>query len=324
MARRIQRRQRLICSLANRVRCATEIADPAKDRNGCLLRHRSRDPERISHGSPDLAKAEGRMPAQRVADQGSDSNAKAGRPVLCEGNRQGYPPPTNKFRWCTSRLRVNPVSKIVRQCATNATVLLGTRRNESNSRDRTLERHAVQARQRFKQAGNSAVSIYAPIVDFSVADVWDAIFSLKDPECLNSEALLALYKSAGAECPTLPVDGGVSRPCGSSRFGCWTCTVVSRDRAVSAMIDQGNTDLSPLNEFRDWLAAMRDLPENRCRWRRNGAAGPGPLTLPARREVLRRLRRAERKSPWRLLTTPEEREIRRLWALDLVDKSYRE
>src|SRR6266508_3667917 len=28
---------------------------------------------------------------------------------------RGYPPPSNKFRWCTDRLRINPVNKVLRR-----------------------------------------------------------------------------------------------------------------------------------------------------------------------------------------------------------------
>ena len=47
-----------------------------------------------------------------------------------------------------------------------------------------------------------------------------------------------MYRNANAgECP-LVVDE-TTPSCGNSRFGCWTCTVVSKDRSMEAMIDNG-------------------------------------------------------------------------------------
>src|SRR5688500_1149663 len=45
---------------------------------------------------------------------------------------RGYPPPTNSFRWCTTGLRIRPVSQFVRAHRPEDTVLmLGLRRSES-------------------------------------------------------------------------------------------------------------------------------------------------------------------------------------------------
>jgi len=38
---------------------------------------------------------------------------------------RGYPPPTNKFRWCTDRLRIAPVQRILRNEGSGGVVLLG-------------------------------------------------------------------------------------------------------------------------------------------------------------------------------------------------------
>ena len=38
--------------------------------------------------------------------------------------------------------------------------------------------------------------------------------------------------------------------CGGGRFGCWTCTVVQRDRSMEAMIDNGEDWMQPMLDFR--------------------------------------------------------------------------
>jgi hypothetical protein len=41
---------------------------------------------------------------------------------------RGYPPPTDKFRWCTDRLRINPVATFLEsENIRSATVVLGVR-----------------------------------------------------------------------------------------------------------------------------------------------------------------------------------------------------
>lgn len=236
---------------------------------------------------------------------------------------RGYPPPTNKFRWCTDRLRIDPVRRIIgRHSEGRAVVLLGTRRGESSHRDRTLARQSLRRKYFFRQSGNANIEVFAPIVDFAVSDVWTTLFSLASPSSLDADRLALLYRAAGSDCPIIRDPQG--SPCGVGRFGCWTCTVVRTDRAVSSMVTDGYSHLAPLREFRNWLATMRDDPVNRCRFRRNGSRGPGPLTLSARQEAMRRLRKAERNVPWTLLTAAEERAIRALWRADRESATYRE
>ena len=72
----------------------------------------------------------------------------------------------------------------------------------------------------------------------------------------DNKELFALYRNANAgECP-LVVDE-TTPSCGNSRFGCWTCTVVSKDKSMEAMIDNGEDWMMPMLEFRDFLASTQ-------------------------------------------------------------------
>lgn len=52
---------------------------------------------------------------------------------------RGFPPPTNRFRWCTDRLRIDPIARLLCQIAPGPrTILLGVRRAESTERARLL------------------------------------------------------------------------------------------------------------------------------------------------------------------------------------------
>jgi DNA sulfur modification protein DndC len=89
---------------------------------------------------------------------------------------KGYPPPTNKFRWCTDRLRINPVKRLLASMSEDrSTVLLGIRRGESPERDKTISKHATADEHLFEHADGSSI-IYAPIIDYTVDQVWDTLY----------------------------------------------------------------------------------------------------------------------------------------------------
>jgi DNA sulfur modification protein DndC len=91
---------------------------------------------------------------------------------------RGYPPPTNSFRWCTSGLRIRPVSRFIRDAALgDAVVALGLRRSESRQRDRSISRAGGEEWQTQIEGGRR-YRMFLPILTFDVADVWDAIFTL--------------------------------------------------------------------------------------------------------------------------------------------------
>ena len=225
---------------------------------------------------------------------------------------KGYPPPTNKFRWCTDRLRVGPVRREMRTAlGSNSIMLLGTRWEESPERARTLARFNIRGRYFFKQSGNANTTIFAPLAELSTKQIWEFLHSLSIPSALNIAGLVSLYQAASGqncsgrcqECPK----------CMRGRFGCWTCTVVRRDRALMNMVEDGYPKLRPLLEFRDWLADLRDQPQTRCEHRRNGAKGPGPFTIKTRAVILSRLKRVEERSPWQLIRPIEIQKINECW-----------
>lgn len=201
-------------------------------------------------------------------------------------------------------------------------VLLGTRRGESHERDRTLRRHRSKNRFYFRQSSNPRAIIYSPIVEYSAADVWSTLESIRDSRFVKAERLRELYQAASGECPTIRDPKGT--PCGKGRFGCWTCTVVRKDRAMQGLVTTGFDDLTPLLVFRNWLSEIRDDPKLRCKRRRNGQKGLGPFTLEARATILSRLLETEKLVPWSLITDKEISAIRDLWNIDRESRKYRE
>lgn len=228
---------------------------------------------------------------------------------------KGYPSPTNKFRWCTDRLRIRPIDKILKNTSVGENIiLLGIRKGESLERDKTLSRHATKNSFYYSQANNSKTTIFAPIIDYTVEDVWATIAYNDTPKSIDAVQLMSLYRKASGECPIIRDPKG--SPCGKGRFGCWTCTVVRKDKAVQSLIDEGYAELKPLLEFRNWLIEIRDNHEYRSTKRRNGQTGLGPFTLQARYKILENLRKAEELSGYQLLEEEEWAFIQNCWAED--------
>ena len=75
-----------------------------------------------------------------------------------------------------------------------------------------------------------------------------------------SRNLITLYRNAtGGDCPLVIDDTTPS--CGNSRFGCWTCTVVNKDKSMEGLIEHGEEWMQPLMDIRNFLVETRDNPE---------------------------------------------------------------
>jgi DNA sulfur modification protein DndC len=234
---------------------------------------------------------------------------------------RGYPPPTQFFRWCTKDLRIRPVQSYLRQLGDSPLVVLGTRRGESAQRDRRMQggdKNRPFIRRQID--GGCNTHIYSPIVEFDLAQVWTALVELEFPRSIDATRLAAIYRDGGGECPIVRETN--DKPCASARFGCWTCTVVRRDKSAEHLIESGYASLKPFYEFRRWLSEIRNDPSMRCHRRRNGSDGLGPFTLRARALILENVRALELATKKRIIDGAEEMEIRRLWQVDRSSMAY--
>lgn len=225
---------------------------------------------------------------------------------------RGYPPPTDKFRWCTDLLRIDPVTRFLKsEQVQSATVVLGVRESESASRSLTLLENQTADRFWRKQRGQRDRRLFMPIIDYSIQDVWNVNLRVDLPSSLRAEEVADLYADASGECPTVRDVKGA--PCGKARFGCWTCTVAKNGTTLRNLIANGHDDLLPLLEFRLWLEEHRNNPRFRRTRRRNGMPGPGPMTLPWRRLALRKLLEAQSRSKLSLINKDEVNAVKKEW-----------
>jgi len=244
---------------------------------------------------------------------------------------KGYPSPNMTMRWCTDRLKIQPTSGYIKQQVSEsgaAIVVLGVRRDESQSRQKSIDR--------WRNARGSNLSpherlpgalIYRPIVDLAVEDVWEILGTRHAPWGGDHTALIKLYRdSEGGECPVvLSADEAPGCGTSNSRFGCWTCTVVEKDKSLQGFVDAGQYHYVPLLGFRDWLRSIRNRPEMRQIVRRNGKVSfdpsgkhiPGPFTIQARREILSRLLDVQSQFGETLITDDEVHRIHQHWSEEL-------
>ena len=226
---------------------------------------------------------------------------------------RGYPPPNRVFRWCTQRMKIDPVTTFVQQRLGHwgeAILHLGARRAESSSRAQTMaSRESRNGLHRHPDLPRVWVS--NPIEFLSTEEVWTYLLQNPNSWGETNRSLFALYARSG-ECP-IQIDTGTPS-CGKSRFGCWTCTVVERDKASEGLLASGDERMEDLLEFREVLIHYRN-PENgkRDMKRMNGSDGPGPLTMTARRELLTHLLKLQERTGLKVISEDELFLIQKHW-----------
>lgn len=266
---------------------------------------------------------------------------------------RGYPAPYARFRWCTERMKIKPTNCFIMDKVTEhgeVVVVLGVRKLESFTREQVINLHKITGSRLSRHAMLPGAYVYTPIEDFTLQDIWDYLDLYPNPWGMDNAHLRDLYESAQGECP-LVVDT-LTPSCGNTRFGCWVCTVVDRDRSMEAMAERGDSWMQPLLEFRDFLASTQDpahKPAQRSLVRRDGQVWIkegkkliyGPYAFDQgkefRQELLRRLLRTQARvrelgpDPAITLIRAEElHAIRRVWRseeadwADLLPKIYAE
>lgn len=181
---------------------------------------------------------------------------------------RGYPAPTKSFRWCTERMKIDPVSEFIKEKVAEhgeVIIALGSRTQESASRAQTMNKHSIDGSVLSRHSSLPNAYTYMPIENWSADDVWEYLISAPNPWGGDNQELFELYKGSNqGECP-LVIDTNTPS-CGNSRFGCWTCTVVTEDKALHGLIQSGDTWMQPLLDFRNNLHESTD-PQKKTKYR---------------------------------------------------------
>lgn len=247
---------------------------------------------------------------------------------------KGYPSPNQTMRWCTDRLKIQPTSRyILDNVSTHgaAIVVLGVRLDESDSRRNSINKFQNLANSNLTRHNElPGAFIYRPIVNLTVDDVWEVLGRCQPPWGGTHRDLIQLYRDAeGGECPVvLSKDEAPGCGTSNSRFGCWTCTVVEKDKSLQGFVDSGSHHFSALIEFRQWLKGIRNDPRYRSVERRNGEIRfnprgeqiqhvPGPFTIQARKMILDKLLATQTEYGGPLISSDEIQRIHTIWAEEI-------
>lgn len=249
---------------------------------------------------------------------------------------RGYPFPRKKFRWCTDRLKIQPVNNFVKSAIAEhgeIIMVLGTRKAESQRRARTMA-YYEKKRVRELLSPNPTLAnelVFSPLEEWNDDDVWVFLMQYKNPWGYSNQELLTLYRGATAdnECP-LMVEKNLPS-CGKSRFGCWVCTMVEKDKSMEAMIanDDEKAWMAPLLEFRNKFGDEEQDRDRRSFKKMQGylqgsygKLHHGPYKKEIRERWLKELLEIQLEinqngplefSDLELISIPELRNIRRIW-----------
>lgn len=189
---------------------------------------------------------------------------------------RGYPTPNQQFRWCTDRLKIDPANQFIMDKVSSfgeVIMVLGVREDESATRGNVIRSHTVDGKTFMRHSTLSNAYVYAPIRNFTLDDVWNYLLNHESPWGDDNKELHRLYQDSNSgECP-LVIDKNIKESagsCGNSRFGCWVCTVVNEDKALTGFIKSGHDWMKPLLEFRNWLTEIRDDRTKRMKYRKHG------------------------------------------------------
>lgn len=215
---------------------------------------------------------------------------------------KGYPPPHQRFRWCTRRLKIAPVEDALKSFVRpdKTVILTGVRFGESRDRDARLHQSCSRGGECgqgvwFKYSPRLQAACLAPIVDWNECDVWDF---------LQFYAPVLGY-------PTNHLEESVYNG-RETRFGCWMCTVVRQDKAMEKISSLPKwSHLRPLLDFRRRVKELTAYTESRV-LRPDGK--PGRLTLAVRKQLLGELLDLQARIGMTLISGEEVEAIHMLWS----------
>lgn len=123
---------------------------------------------------------------------------------------RGYPFPRKKLRWCTDRLKIQPVNKFVKeQIAEHGEIILviGTRKAESARRAKTMAYYEKKRVRELLSPSSTMANelVFSPLEDWTDDDVWIFLMQYRNPWGYSNTDLLTLYRGATAdnECPLM-------------------------------------------------------------------------------------------------------------------------
>ena len=216
---------------------------------------------------------------------------------------RGYPASSMSFRWCTGKLKIDPITRFTRKATEGKeySVFVGVRSAES------------PLRARIYKAKNYKPHHYAPILDWTSHEVWEYLLTEPCPWGDDHSEIVKVYRYSSDEC----VYGEAQGVCvGNARYGCWACPLQSESQLDMIAYHTRDNRYRELKQFKKLLVKCASSPEYRSQIRRNGDKGLGPFLVEHRERIFRDLKNVESSTGWRLITPEEEIEIQKHWEID--------
>lgn len=214
----------------------------------------------------------------------------------------GYPAAHMGFRWCTGKLKIDPITRFTKQAVSGKsyTVFVGVRAAESELRARIYKQKDYKPNH------------FAPILDWEAGDVWEHLMTTPSPWSDHSK-LIEVYRYSSDEC----VYGEKEGVCvGNARYGCWACPLQRSGQLEMIAYHTKDERYHLLRDFKETLVGMANKHSLRSVVRRNGTDGAGPFLVRIRQRLFRDLMKVQDQTGWQLITEPEISEIKRHWEKD--------
>lgn len=215
---------------------------------------------------------------------------------------RGYPPPHQRFRWCTTRLKIEPAEAVLRGLIERdrTAILTGVRFGESRARDTRLSASCSRGGECgqglwLEHSRRLGATYFAPLIDWQDCDVWDYLTLVAPTFGYRTRDLSDLYNGP------------------DTRFGCWTCTVVTQEKALARTVERTEwRHLAPMAVFRQHLWDSTRSAQTRL----DKDGRPGRLDLVTRQRLLAELLAVQEETGVRLITKREIAAIHREWQQD--------
>jgi len=221
---------------------------------------------------------------------------------------KGYPPPHYRFRWCVRTLKVQPMLNFVDAINTKFVMISGIRSDESLTRRRNIKK---------RQNYSSKYIMVSPIINWTKNDVFAFLSTTTQP--WNGEPyndLLKSYILLNSQNEPICTICSLSP---NIRYGCWVCTVVTRDRALENL----SKDNGKWKEIYKTKELIRRISRTR-RFREYKDGVPRKLNESGRLAVIATIVRAMKYYPESMagyLEDPELRGNMRSWIQKLIESN---
>lgn len=236
----------------------------------------------------------------------------------------GVPPPSNTFRWCTPKIKIEPMhlalSGLRESAGEKLLMLTGVRLGESEARDARIavscSKDSGECGQGWMQVSTpeSLADTLAPLLNWRICHVYDWLYFDPYGHGFRVDGIADVYGEDEV------------------RTGCVGCNLASKDTALIRLLRNPQwSHLKPLLELKPLYAELKQ-----ARWRKrktepekrkDGNYGKnvqrmGPLTMEGRAYGLERVLDIQQRAGVDLINAEEEARIREMWRLDMWPQKW--